>query len=283
MNRNALRWICALAACQLIWTVARAHAQVEVICRVDPIRVLLYEQIPAQVLVRNVSGAPLQLGGEGAEAVLRLDVEYEPGRFLPCRVDVLPGLPVMIAPGDTAKIPLELGALYPMQRTGQYIVTACVTMDGRDHLASKAFLDISPGLEQASVRAGAPDGSRVYTLRSLYRDGVEGLFLRIEDPDGRKVYGVLDLGSFIKLYPPVLYVDRLLRVHAFYQISAGQFAEGVFDAYGKTIDRSVYRGSLRNVRIEPAPDGGVIVEGASLQDKEGTSSGGGWRIRKVPR
>ena len=132
---------------------------------------------------------------------------------------------------------------------------------------SPPFLDVLPGLEIARLSAGVPaepDATRLYTLRTLNRDRVEVMFLRIDDDDRGVCYGVFELGRIVRLYEPKLQVDETGNVHILHQSGPWQFTHSVFTPRGEPVLQEVYSGEGSAIGLKRGEGGQLAVDGGQL-------------------
>lgn len=242
-----------------------AFSQIEVTARLAHSRVLQYEPVVVQLKIVNNTAAPLDVGSEGGNAILTFDVEQEPGVLAPATGAVRLDEPLLVGPQQEVVRNLDILSAYAIRRTGPYTITARVEWGGRLFLSSKMFLDVVPGLEISRLISqvpGEPSATRTYTLRTLNRDRMERLFLRIEDEDAAICYGVVDLGQIVRLYPPTVQVDGLGDVHILHQSAPSQYTHTILTPNGIVVARDLYTSDSSGVRMERTGDSQVTVRGA---------------------
>ncbi len=241
-----------------------AGAQVDIRCRLAHTTVILYESIPMDVTIVNNTGQPLTFGVPEANAALMFDIERSPGALMmPTGASVWTGA-VTVAPMGTLKQTVDLLPAYPILNTGPYSITARLEWSDRAFISSRMFLDVVPGFEVARETASVPGmgrAIRTYTLRTLNRDKTERLFLRIDDDDEGRCYGVFDLGRVVRMYKPNMEVDEEGDVHALHQAGPSFFVRHVFTPYGLLVSREQYSGDATQMRMSRQAGSGVVVEG----------------------
>jgi len=248
-----------------------ASAQIEIACRLANNRVLQFEPVTVKLEIANRSFQPLKLASDDANALLTFDVEQGPGLLVPATGARLPPQPVTIAPGATWKETIDILPAYTLRRTGPYTVAARLDWNEKAFVSGKMFLDVLPGLEIQKVVSGIPgDASvtRTYSLRMLSRDRKERLFLRIDDEDQSQCFGVLDLGTIVRMFTPVLQVDGIGNVHILHQSGPWQYARHVVTPDGQPISQETYVGEGGQVQMEAKPSGQVVVKGAEVYTGE---------------
>ena len=266
----------ALLAVALL-TPVLASAQVDIACRLINGRVLQFEPVLVWVEISNRSFQPLRLSSADANALLTFDVEQGPGLLVPPTEVPLPSQPVTIAPGETWKAAVNILPAYPLRRTGPYTVATRLDWNEKAFVSGKMFLDVVPGLELMKLVSGIPgDASvtRTYSLRTLSRDRKERLFLRIDDEDQSECYGVLDLGSIVRMFTPVMQVDGVGNIHILHQSGPWQYARHVFTPNGEPLSQETYVGEGGQVQMEQKPSGQIVVKGAEVYTGGGEGGGG---------
>jgi hypothetical protein len=261
MRRLALTAVvCAVA-------VLPAAAQIDMQCRLENGRTLLFEQVVMKLDIINNTGDILDFSGAIPNAHLAFDIEQSPG------VSVRPtGAPlfaqsVTVKSGDTFSGKVNLQDAYRITETGPYTITARVEWGGKVFVSPKLFLDVLPGLEIAKLVSGIPEdpnAMRTYTLRTLNRDRREVAFLRINDEDKGMCYGVFELGAIVRMFAPKLQVDEIGNVHVLHQSGPWQFTHSVFTPHGDPVAQEVYSGDGSTVALKRAEDGQLAVEGGQM-------------------
>lgn len=252
--------VCALAALP-------ASAQVDMRCRLENSRTVLFEPAILNLDIINNTGNVLDFSGAMPNAHLAFDIEQSPGVVVPPTGKPLFAQGIVIKPGDTFTGKVNLQAAYKVTDTGPYTITTRVEWGGKVFISPKLFLDVLPGLEIARLSAGVPgepDATRIYTLRTLNRDRVEVMFLRIDDDDRGVCYGVFELGRIVRLYEPKLQVDEAGNVHVLHQSGPWQFTHSVFSPRGEPVVQEVYSGEGSAMGLKRGEGGQLAVEGGQL-------------------
>jgi hypothetical protein len=262
--------VCAIAALP-------AAAQIDMQCRLENGRTVLFEPIIVSLDIVNNTGDTLDFSGAIPNAHLAFDVEQSPGvEVSPTGVPLF-SQPVTIKPGDTFSGKLNLQATYKITDTGPYTITTRVEWGGKLFISPKLFLDVLPGLEIAKLVSGIPEDPnavRSYTLRTLNRDRCEVLFLRINDDDNGMCYGVFNLGTIVRMFQPKLQVDEVGNVHVLHQSGPWQFTHSVFTPQGAPVVQDVYSAEGSTIDLKRAEDGQLAVQGGQryTPGQEGTSA-----------
>jgi hypothetical protein len=259
---NAHRYLLMAYVCLASVT----HAQVDISCRIKPVRAILYEPVIATVNIENMTGRPLVLSGPNANGRLRFDIEMTPGRTLPQTQFPLLEESVEIPVRESWSGSFILSDAYDMRQEGPYTVRARVDAAGEAFIAPRVFVDVVPGLEIMSLRSLAKaqgETLRLHRLMSVNRDRGEFLLLRIDDPEGGICYAVQSLGRIIRARPPRLEVDGDFNVHILHQTSPERFYHHVFSPNGRLISRRNYSGDGSAIGLEQTPEGRLIVTGGA--------------------
>lgn len=255
-----------------------AGAQIDLRCRLVHGQVLLHESIPVEVTIVNNMAEPLELQSPKARAALAFDVERAPGMFVqPTGVPVFTGV-VAVAPMSEVKETVDILTSYNIRNTGPYSVSGRLTWGDRAFVAPKMFLDVLPGLEIDRAVAGVPGmpkAVRTYTLRTLNRDRMERLFLRIDDENEGQCYGVVSLGRVVRHYKPMMKVDGEGNVHVLHQAAPNQFFLHVVTPYGLVASQEQYTSEGGQMRLGQSVAGQLEVEGSGGTKVTGDSGAGG--------
>lgn len=240
-----------------------AHGQVELKLRIANSTVLHMEPIHASLTVINGDGTDLSIGETNGNSRLFFDIEVNPGRVV-FRTDAPLFRKLASIPAHkSATLEFNLLPLYQLRAPGAYSVIARMHGPGGLVTSSRQFLDIVPGMAVASMaKTGRDDVRYTYQLRTISRDRKEHLFLRVDDEARSLCYGVLDLGSLIRLVDPVLRSDGRGRVHVLHQSAPTRFTHSVFESDGEPISSKFYSGIASSVALQTTEDGDIVIAGA---------------------
>lgn len=242
-----------------------AHGQIELDCRLNTERVLLFESIPATLRVANHTGRALQFTGPKANARLGFEIEQTPGIPLPpAAADLVEG-ELLLAPGESRSLTVDLLKAYRIRDTGPYSVRARVEWGDKIYLSGKAFLDVLPGLEVARIMAGVPGSSdtRSFALKTLTRNRSEQIFLQVDDDDRGACLGVVELGRVVRQFAPTMEQDAKGYVHILYQSSPWQFTHAEVNPDGIPVGLKSFSAHSAEVRLEKGADGAITVRGVA--------------------
>lgn len=265
--RAMARAMILLAATALAPCVSRG--QLEVTCRLAHERVVAFEPVTATLEVVNNTAETLRLSDAGPEGRVAFEIEQTPGIGVRRSGDAILSQPVVVEAGKTGKVTVDLRSYLPVGATGPYTVRSRVDWGGRSFRSASLFLDVLPGLEIAHLTAGVPGDARAlrtYSLRTLNRERSDRVFLRIDDEDDAKCYGVFDLGSIVRVSAPSLQVDQEGNVHVLHQSGPQQFTHSAFTPRGEPVVQKVYASGTQDVHINRGEDGTVAVSGSDVRE-----------------
>ena len=245
--------------------------QIQISCRIEPTRAVLYEPIIATIRIQNTTGRAITLRDDTPGARLWMEIEQQPGRTMRQTSPFVLGNPLVVPPRETITHRINIAQAYDMRNTGPYTIRARLDWDGTAYVSGKVFVDVVPGLEvKRLMGAVAPDGTgrRLYRLLSLNRDRGEHLFLRIDDESQGLCYGVMDLGRIVRVQSPMMQVDGANHIHILHQAGPGRFLHHVFTPNGEQVLRRAYTSEDPGVSLVHGRDGSVRVEGATSSHME---------------
>ena len=242
-----------------------AQAQLDISTRVNPDRAILHEPVIAEIRIRNNTAEALTLRDDTPGARLWVDIERGPGRKVRQTAPEILTEPLVIPPRETITHRLNLTRAYDLRQAGAYTVRVRVNALGQAFVATRAFLDIVPGLEYDRRTVMFPDGrgGRVYRLMTVNRDRGESVLLRIDDVSGGVCYGVIALGRFIRMHPPEMQVDGDFNVATVHQAGPGRYLYHVINPNGRVVTRRAYTSELPGVRLVEGGNGRFVVSGAT--------------------
>lgn len=243
--------------------------QLEIGARLQHARLLQFEPVLTTVRIQNRTPRPVRVG-RGEEVELHFDIGARPGDYMRERPNGRHADSFTVDPGETVSVVINLLDRYPLTRQGPYSIRARLSYAGGSRHSGRMFLDVVPGMRIAAAEGsltgelGGP--RRVCTLLHLTRDGREHLFLRFDDPDAQLCHGVHDLGSMIRFFDPILSIDLRGQVHVLHQSAPSRFTHSTFRIDGRPLDRVFYTKGNVAIRLEPAPDGEMVVVGGQVYE-----------------
>lgn len=242
-----------------------APAQVEVSLSIPTTLFLEMEPVTATVVVSNLTGDPIRLGGTNSNARLRLDIERFRGDLIRDTGEPVVPEAVEIPPHGKHTFELNILDLYQVRRSGPHSINARLVM-GEENFYSEQFLfDVVPGLElrKTEVLTREADGRRrlSLTLKELSRDREEWIFLRIDELQAGICHGVYNLGTIIRMTPPQIAIDRDNRVHVLHHSAPTRFTHHVFSIDGLPIQVEYFSGTASEAKLATSDEGVVEVIG----------------------
>ncbi len=209
-----------------------ARSQISLSAEFKNVTYLQFEGMPISVTVRNDTGDALVLGGpeQGAPA-LGFEVKKD-GRVLPrvTKGRIVRNV-VVLMPGKSKEVVVDVANHFVMQAAGQYHVTAEVRMKNAKYVCKSVVVEIVSGIEVKVVERPVFDYEecrRTYSLLSWRRDGKEQLFLSIRDKEQKESHGVYSLGPMLSLTEPVLKIGTSGLVVVKHQSGAVSIARSTF-------------------------------------------------------
>ena len=242
-------------------------AQLDVRGRLRHKRLLRYEPVIVDLRIVNRSSELIQLSLSNASSRLVFDVEQVPGGQIPERSDGEMRT-INVPPRASIEESIDLLKIYDLRTTGPYTIRAHIDWEGTSFISPPMYLDILTGFELTHLVADAPRGGsrRVYTLRTLYRDSADQLFLTVEEK-GSVCLGVLDLGSVVRLNEPQLQVDGEGDIHVLFQHSPSLFFHCIIDGGALLISRrESFRVAYGHLEILEDDSGRVFIVGADSRE-----------------
>lgn len=185
-----------------------------------------FEAMNARLTIRNDSEHMLLLGGLRETATVEFKITRN-DELVARRSKGLMVENVLVMPGQTKEITVDLSRHYNVQTLGQYAVSASFSFEGAKFQTAPRIVDVVPGLEMVSaIKAvpGQPEKIRKYTLRYWSRKDREMLFLCVADEKEGLNYGVFMLGPIVRVFPPELSIDSAGNVQVKHQADNGVFA-----------------------------------------------------------
>ncbi len=236
-------------------------AQVAITLTLPFAKALLYEDVIATVVIHNNSGQVLSMDSNRGPVRFWLDVERDGSRIIPRRDDAPLVSDVEIMPGEVRTFGFNVPRLYAIRSQGLYKMRAGVEMNGAHYVSPEATLEVVGGFEFQRLTAGFPGDThamRTYILSYFQRDGVENIYLRIEDAD-KTVYGMFNLGRVVRIRPTEIKVDEAGNVHVLFQTMGMGFVHTAFTPFGVQLFAKTYIGTRGRASLAQQPNGQITV------------------------
>jgi hypothetical protein len=201
-----LRWSYAALMCALVVGLSMpALGQVELGLTVEHEAFLVNEAVVSKVLIRNVSDVPLVFGNDYSNAKLTLRIRRGAATDEAELIEKPLVRDLVVMPGDTGKLLVELSSQFQMTRTGVYRVSLGIELAGKRYRTREILVDVVTGIELVHERrpiSGYLDLSYDYSLRYWARNGGEYLFLSVSNKDEGMLYGTFLLGRLLRVHAP---------------------------------------------------------------------------------
>ena len=242
-------------------------AQVAITLTLPSAKALLYEDVIATVVIQNNSGQMLTMDSFRGPVRFWLDVERDGGRIISRRDDAPLVSDVEIMPGEVLTFGFNVPRLYAMRSQGLYKMRAGVEMNGAHYVSPEKTLEIVSGFEFQRLTAGVPGDAyamRTYILSYFQRDGVENIYLRIEDAD-KTVYGMFNLGRVVRVRPTEVKVDEAGNVHVLFQTMGMGFVHTAFTPFGVQLFAKTYTGTRGRASLAQQPNGQITVPDGGIE------------------
>lgn len=283
----------------------RASCQVGVKLETDRNHYIRYEPIQATVTLRNYAGNTLVFGtSEASESIsgaLRFNVVRSGSLSrAPRHRDVNPVENLILAPGDTRQLKLQLNSIVDMSREGSYTVTARVNHPrlSQDYESKETSLTVRAGLAVWEREVGVPQRDETSAIQqrtvSLLRfRQEEGQTYALQVRDTNTVYGIIRLGPYMSGSHPECRIDAMSNIHLLYQLTPRLF---VYRVYGIDVSlrQNLYyaMGEDQPVLVRDPELGRVAVVGGRRAipgkdyrpggERGGDLLGGEYRPRRTP-
>ena len=260
MNRR-LTWVILLS---LLGSAMAAQAQIEVTWSLVHNRTILMEPVKAVVRLANYSGRDLDLTPNGT-ARLTFDVEDQPTSTVPSTGEPLVRKAVIIPANETREIEVNLLDAYRIVKGQSYMLTPILEFDGTRFFGARLSLEVQPGIELLKREYGmiSSGDARTVSLRQIYRELGDRLFVRIDNSSTGYCLGAYELGRLIRFFVPRLEQDREGHFHVLHQSGPDRFVHSVFDYDAHSRGQTFYSSEVSNIRLARTESGDVEVVGGT--------------------
>jgi len=236
-------------------------AQIAITLTLPSAKALLYEDVIATVVIQNNSGQMLTMDSNRGPVRFWLDIERDGGRIVSRRNNAPLVSDVAIMPGEVRTFEFNVPRLYAMRSLGLYKMRAGVEMNGAHYVSPETTLEIVGGFEFQRLTAGVPGdayATRTYILSYFQSEGVENIYLRIEDAD-KTVFGMFNLGRVVRVRPTEIKVDEVGNVHVLFQTMGMGFVHTAFTPFGVQLFAKTYTGARGRASLAQQPNGQITV------------------------
>lgn len=201
--------------------------------RLEYASTLQYEPIMAFLTVNNDTAKPFVISetGQQSAATLEFVIRKDTGETIGRRSKALVAEKVYIPSDQKEELMIEVTDFYDLREVGRYLVSARVTWEGKPYGSEQRMIDVVSGLDCGSASKsvpGYPDRVRNYTLKYWARNSKEYLFLVVDEEASKLNYGVYQLGSIVRVFKPVIDVDRAGNIHIIHQYGEDCYVHSFF-------------------------------------------------------
>lgn len=241
-----------------------APAQVEMEWSLRHSRTLLMEPVWATVSIGNQTGRNLDLTPNG-NARLHFDVEDRPTSLVRETGQALVRRPVIIPPGETREVEVNLLEGYRILHGQSYMLLPVLEFGGTRFAGPRLSLEVQPGLVLLERRFGMPNqaDARTVSLRQLHRERTDRLFFRLDAPTAGTCLGCYELGRLIRFFVPRLEQDSEGVFHVLHQSAPDRFVHSRIDSDGVPRGTAFYIAEAGQIRLVREADGQVAVTGGT--------------------
>lgn len=250
----------------LLAAAAAAQAQIRVTLAAERSTFLLYEPMVVSLQLANTSSERIILNSaSGDRPWLSFLVRSVDGRKArseqPLSLD-----PLILEPGQSRLLSVDLTPLYAIRETGQYTVQASVQPPGRQAFLTDGLV-LSVGKGDTIWTQSYVDGGtqRVVSLiRFMDRKDV-ALYLRVEEPQENLVYSTARLGKFVAFTKPQVELDAERGIHIVHPVGARLYRYTRANAEGTVLQQEDRESGATLPMLEARPGGRVEFVGGVEQ------------------
>ena len=206
--------------------------------------------------IRNNTAERIRLDGTNPKGRVLFIIERNDGRVVPLRNDVLKKNPILIEPLQTVDHEINIGAMYEIAEPSLYSMVPRMEWNGLGFEAKKAFFEVDQGQETKYVLTGLPDKPgkfRRFSFTLLHREQKVQSFLRIDNQNLTRCFGVYDLGQFAAGYEPTMLTDRIGNIHILHRTNPDQYAYHLFGYNGARKTREIHQADSGIKLASPEP------------------------------
>jgi hypothetical protein len=263
------RWFFLVLTTWGLLTASQVQAQLRVVLAAERSSFLLYEPMDLSLQLNNTTGEDVVLNsGEGDRPWLSFIVIDANGRKARSE-EALVLEPLVIEPGKTRLMTINLTPLYSIRATGQYQIRASVQLPGRTaYLTDPLIINVGKG--EVIWTKSYTDGGTLRTvslIKFIDRKDVS-LFLRVEEPKENLVYTTVRLGNVVALTEPKVELDASRGIHVLHPVGSRLYRYTEADAEGHIIRQEDRASSTTSPALVARPDGKIDVAGGIGETQE---------------
>lgn len=225
-------------------TLLGASAQVEVRLEPESRTFVAHSPVNVKVTIINRSAQDLTLSGPGpASSWLNFRITNNKGDLVTSRPDAPLAGPLEVAASKSVSLKVNLNRAYPVDRFGNYRITANVYDPESRRFASSApqMITIDEAKPIWSQIAGLPDGTKIeYSLLSYRGFDKTYLYFSLKNAQTGFVRKTYRLGEMVRYRPPQAAIDHQRQLHVLYQAAPRQFVHDLIGSDGSFIKRSLH-------------------------------------------
>jgi len=235
---------------------------------------LLYEGIPIRILINNRSGEGIQMGGDAADARLRMVVTNMASQII-ARTEVpMTDTPWLIPDGISSSRIFDLIQLFRIHSAESYRVNVDLIALNEVWSLPPILFNVDTGASHAKIRRRGVD--RSFNLLSVNRQNRHELLLRVSDQAEQKILNTFFLEQTLLFIAPEMKVDSRGNIHILFYKFADLMVYCRFQPDGTPILREYLNPGTRRPRLEPHDEFGFWVpEGELLPPVDEAPEGGG--------
>ena len=246
--------------------VSSAHAQIEVRLEAEGRTFVANSAVNVKVRVINRAAKAVTLKGPSpAASWLNFRITNSKGDLVTSRPGAPHAKPLKIGASKSVTVRVNLNQAYPVDRFGNYQVTANVYDAGTDRFLSSApqMITIDEAKSIWQQTAGLSSGRKFeYSLLSHRGQDKTALYYRMKDATTGYIKKTYKLGEMVRYRPPQAAIDNKRELHVLYLAAPRQFIYDRIGSDGKFIKRQLIseeKGSRPD--LLQGRDGRVRVEG----------------------
>ncbi len=263
---SRLRKFIVSTALTFLFMAPAAFAQLEVRIQPESRTFVAHSPVYVKVSIINRSTRDLTLKGPSpAASWLNFRITNNKGDLITLRRDAPLAGPIKVGASKSVSLRVNLNRAYPVDRFGNYQITANVhdPSNGRFVSSRPQMITIDEAKPIWRQTAGLSDGSRYeYSLLSYRGYDKTYLYFRLKNARSGFIRKTYKLGEMVRYRPPQAAIDHQRHLHVLYQAAPRQFIHDQIGSDGKFIKRATYDESKGSrPELVQGQDGRVRVDG----------------------
>ncbi|MEM7383745.1 MAG: hypothetical protein AAF514_02270 [Verrucomicrobiota bacterium] len=272
----------------LVWLPSAAEAQLFVqLSKKEPVFVA-HEPVNVLLTLSNRTGRKIKLAGPSGRSWLNFQVKNHRGNLMSPRENAPIMKPITLASGEQKTYKVNLNAVYPVNRFGNYRVLASVYEPGSakyfDSNSEVVTIDDPRPFWQREINYKGR-GKRM-SLHKFRGTNDITLYFRMADVPSGVVERTYALGKMLSINPPQIQIDGSNRLHVLYQHEPREWVYAKVNANGKFDDQSTHSEVPGNrPKLVLTPAGKAYVTGGMSAAEKAVDLRKAWanqtRLRKL--